>query len=249
MKNSLPSKKCSMCGKEYKKKAIRVMDIDRYFYVAKCDCEQAYQEQQTALVINQAKEKRILELTNCGWGPRFKDATLQNFKVKKGEVGIGLNECIDYVNDFEKYYFDGRGLILTGPVGCGKTHLLIGTIKELAQQHYSLIKSMHFRTLIDLLGMLKLAMKEDKSEQLTRVFMNTNVLVLDDLGAERLTEWSKEVLYKIINHRYEQRYIILASTNLSVEELVERFDNRIISRLFEMCQGIIMKGADYRRKK
>jgi len=66
------------------------------------------------------------------------------------------------------------------------------------------------------------------------------------LGKENSTDWSRQIIYNIINQRYERLKPVIITTNLSVQELNRRVGEATVSRLLEMCQGIKLNGSDYR---
>jgi DNA replication protein DnaC len=74
------------------------------------------------------------------------------------------------------------------------------------------------------------------------------LLVLDDLGSERVTDWVREQIFLIINSRYEEMLPTVVTTNDTLEELEKHVGQRIISRLMETCQGLILDGEDFRKE-
>lgn len=74
-----------------------------------------------------------------------------------------------------------------------------------------------------------------------------DLLILDDLGKEKQTEWTNQILYEVINSRYEHRKPIVVTTNYSAQELSNRIDSAVVSRLFEMCAFVNVTGVDHRK--
>ena len=166
---------------------------------------------------------------------------------------------------------DGRGLLLTGSIGVGKTHLAVGIL-------YSLIVEKGVRGLFcDYRELLKQiqnsyndSVKATELDVLRPVF-DTEVLVLDELGAVKPTEWVWDTVSLILNTRYNAKRTTIITTNLpnlgererhrsanirsleaakysaEKETLGDRIGERMLSRLHEMCRIIEMDGADYRR--
>jgi hypothetical protein len=86
------------------------------------------------------------------------------------------------------------------------------------------------------------------SEAEFRRYRDARILLIDDLGADRKpTEFTEEVNFRLINHRYENHMPTLITSNLLPKEISERLGDRVTSRLIEMCQRVIFKGADRRR--
>ena len=81
--------------------------------------------------------------------------------------------------------------------------------------------------------------------------MGCSLLVLDDLGKEKPSEWVEETLYEIINARYVRRLPVIITTNVGLKAVETRYPwngEAIVSRLFEMCAGVKVGGDDWRRR-
>jgi len=74
------------------------------------------------------------------------------------------------------------------------------------------------------------------------------IYYIRDLGIGKITDWSVEILYKIINTRYEKMLSTVVATNMTLPEIKGKLDERLFSRIFEMCKGIKLSGKDYRIK-
>jgi DNA replication protein DnaC len=145
-----------------------------------------------------------------------------------------------------------RGLLLIGLPGVGKTHLAVATLKAWIEKGGTGL----FYTMIDLLSLLRgtYASQEGRSESdvLERV-KQADMLVLDELGRERVTEWRDEMLHLIVNARYSDRRVTIFTTNFDInddpiEGFPARVGLRIYSRLHEMCEFLHVDGADYRAR-
>jgi len=147
-----------------------------------------------------------------------------------------------------------RGLLLMGNVGVGKTHLAVSILKGLTERGFdclfyefgSLLKeiqdSYNPNTFTSELSVLSPVLK-------------TEVLVLDELGASKPTDWVRDTMAHIINTRYNDKKLTIFTTNYlderkydREETLEDRVGARLRSRLFEMCKTVMMDGRDYRRK-
>jgi DNA replication protein DnaC len=146
-----------------------------------------------------------------------------------------------------------RGLLLMGTVGVGKTHLAVSILKGLTERGFnclfyefgSLLKeiqdSYNPKTFASELGVLSPVLQAD-------------VLVLDELGASKPTDWVRDTMAHIINTRYNDKKLTVFTTNYlderrrdGEEVLEDRVGTRLRSRLYEMCRTVIMVGEDYRR--
>ena len=151
-----------------------------------------------------------------------------------------------YVAAIEQNLDRGRGLWIQGDVGTGKTTLAMLVSKAALDSGrsvaiYSLPRLLHLlRDSIEVEGG-----KLDLIDRLGAV----DLLHIDDLGAERQTDWVLEQLYSIVNARYEAERPILATTNLMPDELDEHLGARTVSRLVEICgDPLRLHGADKRRE-
>lgn len=168
-------------------------------------------------------------------------------------------DALQYVKDFVLQYPYKKGFILMGPAGIGKTHLAVTAISELM-----LSKGINciFKEFFELLNELKKAYTEGTSESnVIQPLIDTEVLVIDELGKGRANEWELSVLDQLISSRYNSSKTTLLTTNYidretnkkhnkdSKEILENRVGERISSRLYEMCKFIYLEGRDFRFEK
>ena len=190
--------------------------------------------------IQSAEELAKALMDDSQIGKRFRSRTFETWD--KSKFPSAYDFCLKYAQEFDKN--NGDGIILMGGAGTGKTHLASAIANYL--MHESLVP-VKFGTFANLLDKMKLAFHTDKDvvKQLSEVSM----LIIDDLGKEKYTEWAQQVLFQVIDNRYNNELPIIITTNLKPEELRERFGEPIVSRLMEMCYGIAMNGDNYRYEK
>lgn len=139
----------------------------------------------------------------------------------------------------------GPSLLLLGVTGVGKTHEAYGAIRSLAVT--GVASKWVVTTAADMYGALRPRHNVD-SETEFRKYRDARMLLIDDLGAERkATEFTEEVNFRLVNHRYEQHLPTLFTSNVKPSEIAARMGDRVMSRLVEMCQRITLKGDDLRR--
>jgi DNA replication protein DnaC len=151
-----------------------------------------------------------------------------------------------FVRDVNTNLDKGRGLWLFGDVGTGKTSLAMLVSKAALDAGRSVAIYSMPRLLSDIKETY-----EDRSEQsymeLFERVVGVDLLHIDDLGAEKRTDWVLEQLYSIINERWQEQRSIIVTTNLvDVDELREQIGPRTVSRLHEMCDLIPIMGRDRR---
>ncbi|MDT3397631.1 ATP-binding protein [Streptomyces sp. B1866] len=140
----------------------------------------------------------------------------------------------------------GRGgsLLIAGPTGTGKTHQAYGAVRSLLAAGVRL--RWHASTAADLYAAQRPRSGHDTERDL-HALMRCPLLVLDDLGAAKTTEWTEEITYRLINHRYEHLLPTLATTNLTIRDLRAALGDRVTSRLAEMTDRVTLTGTDRRR--
>lgn len=191
---------------------------------------------------------------------RYQNCSLSNFEVHNDSHRDALKISRQFVKNFPAQEV---GLIFIGSCGVGKTHLGVAIIRELIEKKKAPCIFYDFRELIrDIQSTYTPDSNLSESEVLAPVF-DAAVLVLDELGAKRTTAWVEEMVFYIINQRYNQKKLtILTSNYLDTEEeadgrdalykkggdtLVDRIGVRLRSRLYEMCKVVQIEGEDYRK--
>jgi len=172
----------------------------------------------------------------------------------------------------EEYPLDRIGLTLVGSIGVGKTHLAVGIIKQLITSRNIACLFYDYRDLLkQIQNSYNDSVKATELEVLRPVF-ETEVLVLDELGAVKPTEWVWDTVSLILNSRYNDNLTTIITTNfpnlparglrahssirsreaadhaVSEETLGDRIGDRMLSRLHEMCRFVQMHGDDYRQR-
>jgi DNA replication protein DnaC len=160
-----------------------------------------------------------------------------------------------------------RGILLSAEVGVGKTYLLTALARSLAMQG----TRVRFVDFFQLISELKAAYTDGKADkQLMQPLLSAEVLIIDELGKGRNTDWEQTILDQLVMGRYNQGKVVIASTNFSLEQqqqspmetygkdgfnpdkfgqLVDRVGYRVFSRLKESCDFYTLSGADYRSLK
>ncbi|MEU4124892.1 MULTISPECIES: ATP-binding protein [Streptomyces] len=140
---------------------------------------------------------------------------------------------------------EGPSLLIVGPTGTGKTHQAYGAVRSLLAAGIRL--RWEAVTAADLYARLRPRPGLDAEREL-HALARCPLLVLDDLGAAKGSEWTEELTYRLINYRYEYLRPTLLTTNLPIPKLRTALGDRVASRLSEMTHRVILDGPDRRRR-
>lgn len=174
---------------------------------------------------------------------RYQDVAFERPPVTEIEPRAVITAVRSFAGRVEEHLDAGRGLWFVGPVGTGKTTLAMLVSKAALKAG----RSVAIYSLPRLLNEIRDAHRLERShvdllDRLTEV----DLLHIDDVGAERTTDWVLEELYSIVNARYEDQRSMVITTNLDYDELCAQVSSRTASRLAEMCDQLPLHGADHR---
>jgi DNA replication protein DnaC len=162
------------------------------------------------------------------------------------QLRIVLAAVRAYLDELPARIGDGRGLWLEGDVGTGKTTLAMLVSKTAIEAGYSVA----IYSLPRLLARIRRTYDADASElsylEFFRRLTSVDLLHIDDLGAEKRSDWVLEQLYAIVDERYATNRSIVVTTNMKVPELEDQIGQRTVSRLAETCETLPMYGGDRR---
>ena len=209
--------------------------------VKRCECAEA--------------ERRRRLLAEARIPARYRHCTLAGFEIWDEANGT-LERSRTLVQEFVDLYPEvERGLLLMGPVGSGKPHLAVAALTSLILDKGVRGRFADFTSLV-----LEIQMTfggSGSSRDILAPLISTELLVLDELGAGKATQWVMDLLYYLVNTRYLEKRFTIFTTNFtdipkeSEESLGDRVSARIRSRLFEMCRRVEFSKLtrDYRRQR
>ena len=209
-----------------------------------CKCEKEKRDQRDAEIKRQEFQRHIAKLKRMG----FPDSEMEKWTFDRDDH---QNEKIstiarNYVQNFDQLKEKGKGLLLFGAVGTGKTFIAACIANSLIEKGHPCLVTNFPRLVNTISGMY------DGKQQYIDGLNKFHLLVIDDLASERDTEYMGEIVQNIIDARYRSGLPLIITTNLTSEELKHPLDirkQRIYSRLFEMCVPVEVKGADRRKEK
>ena len=179
---------------------------------------------------------------------RYEKCSFANFN---SAPGTSQDNALLHAHKFaNEYPAVERGLLFMGPAGVGKTHLAVSILKDLIEKGFGGLFYEFGSLLKEIQDSYNPISKSSELKVLAPVYQS-DVLVLDELGATVPTEWVRDTMYQIINKRYNDNKLTIFTTNYldKNKELEERVTYRLRSRLFEMCTNVVIDGEDYRRRR
>lgn len=183
---------------------------------------------------------------------RYAACHFNSFIPNNDSQRLALNFAISFTKEFPAV---DRGILFTGSVGVGKTHLAVSILKGLSEHGFKCLFYEFGSLLKEIQDSYNVSTKTSELAVLAPV-LNTDVLVLDELGASKPTDWVRDTMAHIINTRYNDQKATIFTTNYPDdkqsdrdETLEDRIGVRLRSRLYEMCKTIDIKGSDFRRRK
>lgn len=236
-----------MCGKCHTPKQCRFIatwDGKEKKPYTPCDCarerknieEQARQAQDLRIEVTRLRKLGFPDSEMADW----------TFAHDDGSDPRTTSIAHKYVDNFPEMRKRGKGLLLYGTVGTGKTYAAACIANELINQGRPCLVTNFARITNTLQGMF------DGKQRYLDDFNRLDLLVIDDLASERDTSYMNEMIFNIIDARYRSGKPLIVTSNLTKADLmapgsIER--QRIYSRLLEMCVPVEVKGGDRRQKK
>jgi DNA replication protein DnaC len=199
----------------------------------------------------------------CRIPRRYEHCTLGSFEPGSASLASALEKAMAFCSGYPHLGADeGLGLLFSGDNGVGKTHLAVGVLRELVETKGARGQFWDFHELIREIKSSYDPETKTTELQVLEPVVETDVLLLDDLGAWKMTDWMNDTLFYILNSRYMAKRPTIITTNyqdVTREEalaadplrrrefLVERIGQRLRSRLMEMCLVVRLAGSDHRQ--
>ena len=218
-----------------------------------CKCKKEELEKDNERIRQQELSNRLKTLKkNSLMDERFNGCTFDNWTIEDSNKKL-YNLGIRYCEKWDSIKKENIGLILHGVPGTGKTFLSFCIANYLIDRYVPVIAI----SSIGILSRIKETYNSygiEGEAEIIRTIQNADLLVLDDLGAENDTDWTKSMIYEIIDFRYRNEKPMIVTTNLSMDALKKKLTSddgvsRTYDRIIEMCQPVEVKGESKRVKK
>ena len=232
------------CGKcrTPKQKKVEIMGMVIFPKIL-CQCEVERRDREEEARRKQEFADRIKKYRSMG----FPQSQMQYWTFDNDDLGNEklTNMAKRYVNNFDAFYKGGKGLLLYGGVGTGKTYIACMIANALIDKGYPVLVTNFARILSTLQSTFD---KQEYLDSLNRF----KLLIIDDLGIERDTGYAKEQVFNIIDSRYRAGLPMIITTNLTMQKLAtesELADKRVYDRILERCYPVEVTGESRRMKK
>ena len=207
-----------------------------------CQCEKERLEKEKKRQEAEELQRRIQRLKANG----IQEKHLLDWRFDVAENTAEIQRARKYVENWKKVKAENLGLLLWGSVGTGKSFIAACIANALLEQGIPVLMT-NFSKILNQMG----GMYSDDRYQYIASFSHFALLIIDDLGIERSTEYALEQVYAVIDERYKAGLPVIITTNLTMEELRQPEDvahARIYSRVLEMCTPVQITGEDRRQK-
>lgn len=170
-----------------------------------------------------------------------------NLSYYKDNDYFTMKRIFEYLKSYaDNFTTDSENILIFGETGLGKTHLSLAVANKVLEKGYSVV----YDSTINILHEIeKEHFSYEHSSEMTDLVMKTDLLILDDLGTEYLTPFYSSTIYNIINTRLNFKKPTIISTNLTHEEIQERYDERVVSRITTQYKNMQFLGTDVRWQK
>lgn len=238
---------CGKCHTNKEKKIQLAGECVTVRCICKCESEERARIQKQKDYEEEMRRIERLKVASL-MDAKLKSATLKTFTQKEDNQKL-YTIVKNYVDNFETFYKSNRGLLFWGTVGTGKSYAAACIANELLNRKTPVVMTSFVKVL---------QVIQDNTENETE-FVNrlcaARLLIIDDLGTERNTDYALEKVYNVIDSRYRTGKPLILTTNLNLQDMQMTQDiryQRIYDRIFEMCHPVMVMvhhGVSIRQKR
>ena len=230
---------CSVCQAKVETEVMHPFTKEKKKVRCICACIRKAQEEQME---REKREEQERKRRICFAETNMKDWNFANDDRRNAKLSDAMQNYVKNFTDFRK---DGKGLLLHGTVGTGKTYFSACIANALIDEGYTVLMTNFARLTNQIQGMFE--GKQQFIDSLNRY----SLLIIDDLGAERKSEFMQEMVFNIIDSRYRSGLPFIITTNLTTDEIKKPQEigySRIYDRILERCFPVEVSGASRRRQ-
>lgn len=229
---TMDSDVCEFCNKKIKENKVTILGKEMSFKIM-CECIRTKLKNKDELEKKRCKLGKLSRLyKQSRLGKRFENSNFNRIKITEHN-----NKCVNSLKYFAENFksMKNESFILFSHPGTGKTLFVSAVVNYLISNMTTAI----FVTVPDLLSQIRASYNKEygyTENNILSGLLECDLLVLDDMGSEKGSDWASEKLFQIINSRYNNMKSIIFTTNCNNELLRNKVGNRIFSRIMEMCK-------------
>lgn len=234
------------CGKCGSRKQLRVKFGDKTHVVrCVCKCESKEMEEKKKQEEYEEQMRRINRLKEASMmDKKYREVTFDKYEVREENKKV-FEMAKKYVDRFQDMYKKNQGLLLYGPVGTGKSFTAACIGNYLLDNAKPVIMTSFVKILQDI-------WENDREAEYITILNSASLLIVDDLGTERETDYALEKVYNIIDSRVRANKPMIITSNLELNDMMECEDirkKRIYDRILECCYPMYVGGKSFRMMK
>lgn len=237
---------CGKCGIPRQKKITLPFSDEVVTVHCTCLCEQEESDRRKEQERKQEEMARIKELKNISlMDSKYADATFERYE-HDADNAKAFKVAQNYVAHFDEMFSGNQGVLFHGPVGTGKTYTAACIANYLLNKSIPVIMTSFVKILQEIQN------PEVDEGAYLRKLNSARLLIIDDLGVERNTDYALEKTYNVVDSRVRTAKPIILTTNLTWEELTKEQDlryKRVFDRILEVCYPVHVPGKSHRIKK
>lgn len=234
------------CGKCGSRKQLRVKFGDKTHVVrCVCKCESKEMEEKKRQEEYEEQMRRINRLKEASMmDKKYREVTFEKYEVREENKKV-FEMAKKYADRFQDMYKKNQGLLLYGPVGTGKSFTAACIGNYLLNNAKPVIMTSFVKILQDI-------WENDREAEYITILNSASLLIIDDLGTERETDYALEKVYNIIDSRVRANKPMIITSNLELNDMMECEDirkKRIYDRILECCYPMYVGGKSFRMMK